>query len=81
MTKPSIAIICPVYNDEECINLFYERLTKSLSKIKDTEIVLFFLNNCSKDESLKKIKAISKSEKNVYYISRMLSRTSLGMIT
>ena len=69
MSKSSLAVICPVYNDEECVNLFYRRFSEAVSKIKDTKIILIFINNCSKDKSLKKIKSISLSEKNVYFIS------------
>lgn len=63
-----ISIIVPCYNEEESIPLFYEEIKKVLNKIKcKTEII--FINDGSKDNSLKIMRDLAKKDKTVRYIS------------
>jgi dolichol-phosphate mannosyltransferase len=68
--KPLVTIICPVYNEEECIPLFFERLKTSLTMLRsDYDFELIFTNNCSADRSLEEIQKIHATEPWVKVIS------------
>jgi len=62
----TLAIICPIYNEEDSIFPFYQDLINSLSVIDKNkyEIRLLFSNNSSTDNSLKYIKKLI--DKNEY---------------
>ncbi len=64
-----ISVIIPCYNEEDAIPLFYEEITKVMSKMINTKFELLFINDGSIDNSLKEIKQLSKKDKNVKYIS------------
>ena len=46
--KKKLSILVPLYNEEDCIELFFERINKVIKKIvSEYDISLYFLNNCS----------------------------------
>jgi glycosyltransferase involved in cell wall biosynthesis len=55
-----INIICPVYNEEKCIETFFDRIVDLKEKIKNYDIQLIFTNNCSIDDTYQIIYSISK---------------------
>jgi len=51
--KKKISIVCPVFNEESTISLYYERFQKAISCLQDRYLIeLIFVNNCSKDNTL-----------------------------
>ena len=66
-----LAIIVPVYNEEDVIDKFYKILCEELCKIdkKNYQPHLFFINNCSNDQSLEKLVQIFKSSNNCSILS------------
>jgi glycosyltransferase involved in cell wall biosynthesis len=66
--KPLLTVICPVFNEQDCIELFYDRL-KQVSRDLEPEMDcnLLFMNNCSTDSTLQKIKNLSAKDSTVYY--------------
>lgn len=54
----SINIICPVYNEENCIDLFFAEIKKLKSKLVDYNLQLIFTNNNSQDETYNLCKKI-----------------------
>jgi glycosyltransferase involved in cell wall biosynthesis len=57
--KPLISIVCPVYNEEVCVPLFFARLQSALRDVRsDFEFELLFTNNCSTDRTLEEIQKI-----------------------
>ena len=62
-----LSIIVPCYNEEESIPYFYEEIKKVKKELK-VELELIFVNDGSKDETLKTIKDLTK-DKQVKYIS------------
>lgn len=63
-----ISAIIPSYNEEENVGLMYERMTKTLSKISpDYEII--YINDCSKDQTLLRIKELAAKDPHVKYLS------------
>jgi glycosyltransferase involved in cell wall biosynthesis len=67
--KKKLNIICPVFNEEECIPNFFERIENIKSKLDNYEIELFFSNNCSTDKTYEIIMAICSKNKWVNLIT------------
>lgn len=69
MSKELISIIVPCYNEEEMLPIFYEEIN-GISKIMESVSFEFiFVNDGSKDHTLKKLKELSKSDARVHYFS------------
>ena len=65
-TKKLISIVCPIYNEEETIPIFHDRLTKILSSLKDIyKFELIFTNNRSSDKSLQKLMELRKLDSSI----------------
>jgi len=75
MSPPSseqkkISIVCPFFNEEEIINLYYDRLQEAISSLKSRYLIeLIFINNCSEDSSLAIAKKIHSHDSSVQVIS------------
>jgi dolichol-phosphate mannosyltransferase len=68
--KPVISIICPVYNEEQAIPLFYERLTSAVSPLSERyEFELIFTNNRSSDGTLDIIRALREKDPSVQVLT------------
>lgn len=63
-----ISAIIPSYNEQENVELMYERMSKVLSKISD-DYEIIYVNDCSRDETLLRIKALADKDKHVKYVS------------
>ncbi|CZR10259.1 Glycosyltransferase involved in cell wall bisynthesis [Trichococcus flocculiformis] len=69
MNRELISIIVPCYNEEEMLPIFYEEIDK-ISKIMDYVTFEFiFVNDGSKDKTLKKLKELSKRDSRIQYYS------------
>ncbi|PSR52812.1 dolichol-phosphate mannosyltransferase [Adhaeribacter arboris] len=66
--KPSLTIIVPVFNEEECLQPFSEAMDPFLEKSPMPTQVLF-VNDGSRDASLAKIKHICANKTGYTYIS------------
>ena len=65
-----ISIIVPCYNEEKAIPLFYEEFLKNLKGFpKTVEFEILFINDGSKDDTLKIVKDLAKKDSKVKYIS------------
>ena len=68
--KKKISIICPVYNEETTIPLYYDRFQKAIACLLDRyEIEITFVNNCSTDNTLVAIKNLQIKNTNIQYIT------------
>ena len=57
--KKKLSILVPVYNEKDSIELFFERINKVIKRIvSEYEVSLYFLNNCSSDDSLEELKIL-----------------------
>lgn len=63
-----ISVIIPSYNEEKNVGIMYERLTKTLLEITDL-YELIFVNDCSKDNTLLKIKELAEKDNHVKYLT------------
>ena len=67
--KKLISIIVPVFNEEDNINYFYNKIKKIIKKEKKYNFELLFLNNCSTDNTLSKIKVLVNLDKKIRLIT------------
>ena len=64
----NLSLIIPCYNEEDVINLFYDEVT-SVLKSYDNAYELIFIDDGSKDKTMKKIKSMAEKDTSVKYIS------------
>jgi polyisoprenyl-phosphate glycosyltransferase len=67
---PVLAIVCPVYNEELVVTLFFDRILPVMQFLSGRyRIQLVFLNNASADRTLEKIVAARERWPETYFIS------------
>ena len=65
-----ISIVTPVFNEEESIPIFYERLQKALAPLRQTyNFEMLFTNNRSRDGSLAAIMGLRASDPSVQVLT------------
>ncbi|MCI7804311.1 MAG: glycosyltransferase family 2 protein [Oscillospiraceae bacterium] len=68
-----ISVIVPCYNEQEVLPLYYDEMNKIMAQMKsehdDIEFELLFINDGSKDNTLKMLRELSEKDKRVRYIS------------
>lgn len=65
----SIDIIVPCFNEADIISTFYNEVKNVISSLSQYKWSFIFVDDGSKDETLNIIKELSKTDKNVKYIS------------
>ena len=68
MSKKIISYIFPIFNEEGNIDLLYKTMDKLLQKNKNYSYEIIFINDGSKDNSLKLLIDIQKRDKRVHII-------------
>jgi glycosyltransferase involved in cell wall biosynthesis len=70
MTKKLVSIICPVYNEQVNIQMFYNRLETALSNLRDLyKFEYIFTNNRSTDNTVEIISSLRELDKRVQLIT------------
>jgi glycosyltransferase involved in cell wall biosynthesis len=64
-----ITILVPAYNEEEVLQKLYDRLISVIELIKNYEFEILFVNDGSKDNTLKIIKEYRKKDSRIAYVS------------
>ncbi|MBS7020846.1 MAG: glycosyltransferase family 2 protein [Firmicutes bacterium] len=64
-----LSIVVPCFNEEESISYFYDAIKEQEKKMKGVTFELIFVNDGSKDGTLKKMKELHKKDKSVKYLS------------
>ena len=68
--KKKISIICPIFNEEDSIPIFIDRIFKVIDSFNDKyEFELFFTNNRSTDKSLELIKNYQQNESRIKFLT------------
>jgi glycosyltransferase involved in cell wall biosynthesis len=69
-TRKTITVVCPVFNEEESIPIFYDRFTRAIEPYTDTyQFELLFTNNRSVDSTLDVITGLQRDDPNVYVLT------------
>ena len=63
-----ISIIIPAYNEQESLPFLYERLEKLMNEMKTYEFEILFVNDGSKDNTIKIIKELREKDERVCYV-------------
>lgn len=67
--KPHITLICPVYNEEKTIPIFYQRVRGLFERLEKTHLChLLFIDNCSSDQSIQIIREIRRKDPRVFHL-------------
>jgi glycosyltransferase involved in cell wall biosynthesis len=65
-----VSIIVPCYNEEESVNLFYDKIKEVIATLlNDYSFEIIFVNDGSKDDTLTNIKTLANLDSAVKYIS------------
>ena len=64
-----ISVIVPCYNEEDCIPMFYKEINKVFKCINNYTLELLFINDGSKDNTIKIIRDLSKKDNRIKYIN------------
>ncbi len=67
--KKLVTILIPAYNEEEVLNMLYERLYSIMESVPNYNFELLFVNDGSKDNTLNIIKDLRKNDKRVCYLN------------
>lgn len=65
MKVEKLTILIPVYNEQECLEMLYQRLVNVADKLEEVENEFLFVNDGSRDDSLQIIKRLQRSDKRV----------------
>lgn len=68
-TTELISVIVPCYNEEKAIPIFYNEIIKISNQLSEYDFEYIFINDGSKDKTLKILKNLSKKDKRVRYVS------------
>ncbi len=66
-----LTVICPCYNEEESVGLFYQEVMKNQDffRGKDVEMEILFIDDGSGDKTLAEIKKLRAEDQRVRYVS------------
>ena len=67
--KDKISIIVSCYNEEESIPLFYDEMNSVSKQMNHVDFEFLFINDGSKDNTLKILKELAKKDKRIRFIS------------
>ncbi len=67
---PLVSIICPCYNEEQMLPLYYETMKRVVfGALTAYDFELLLINDGSKDQTLAEIRALAEADERVKYIS------------
>ncbi|MBQ7816619.1 MAG: glycosyltransferase family 2 protein [Oscillospiraceae bacterium] len=66
-----IQIIVPCYNEQDCVNLFYDEVCRATADMTNCEVSFLFVDDGSRDNTLKLLKELAEKhgDEKVKYIS------------
>lgn len=67
--KKLVTILVPAYNEEEVLNMLYDRLSGIINSMPNYDFEILFVNDGSKDNTLNIIKDLRENDKRVCYLN------------
>lgn len=67
--KKVVTILVPVYNEQDVLHIFYERLKKIIDKNEKYDFEILIVNDGSNDDSLNIIMELRKKDKRINYLT------------
>ncbi len=68
--KQLISVVCPCYNEELMLPLYYEAMRERVfAQLTEYDVELIFINDGSKDRTLPILRELAKADERVKYIS------------
>ena len=64
-----ISVIVPCYNEQEAIPIFYDAIMKTAEELSQVRLEVLFVNDGSKDGSLKEMKKLAEQDDRIKYVS------------
>lgn len=65
----SVELIVPCYNEEQMVEIFYEKTNAVVSEIEGYSFSFIFVDDGSRDQTIQKIKGLAAAHDNVKYLS------------
>ncbi len=69
MSRKTVDLIVPCYNEAEMLPIFYEHTKEVLSKLTDYSFTFIFVDDGSRDDTLEIITELAEKDRQVKYIS------------
>ena len=67
--KKLVTILVPAYNEQEVLNMLYDRLKKLMDENTKYDFEILIVNDGSKDNSLKIMQELREKDKRINYLS------------
>lgn len=67
--KKLITILVPAYNEEDVLNMLYERLSKIMNSTTNYDFEILFINDGSKDNTLNIMKELRNKDNRICYLN------------
>ncbi len=68
--KKLISIVTPVFNEEEALDNYYDRVSQVIKKLsKEYDFEIIFTDNCSTDNTFKKLQELAKKDSRIRVFS------------
>ena len=67
--KKLVTILVPAYNEQEVLNLLYDRLTPIMDNLSKYCFEVLFINDGSKDDTLKMMRELRRKDSRICYLN------------
>ena len=67
--KKLVTILVPAYNEQEVLNMLYDRLSNIMNSMPNYDFEILFVNDGSKDKTLNIIQELREHDKRVCYLN------------
>ena len=69
MGKKLVSIVVPMYNEQDALTLLYQELNRVTASLENYDFEYLFVNDGSKDATLREIRELAKEDERVRYLS------------
>ena len=67
--KETLSLVVPCYNEEEALPIFYDEACKVVSDMTELNIEFMFIDDGSKDNTMKVVKELTEKDDRVHFVS------------